>query len=176
MVSVLCDADFFDGSYQHLAEARQACDLPLLCKEFIIDEIQLDCARAYGADAVLLIARCGTMDKLALLQQAALERGLLPLVEIATLEESRWVRELQCPIVGVNARDLDTLQVDPGQATEVLASLPRGCARVHLSGLKTAADVSRISQLGADAALIGEILMRQDDPESLLVSLVAAAK
>ena len=87
-VSVLCDCPFFGGSYEHLAVAKQACSLPILCKEFVIDEIQLDWARAFGADLVLIIARCVTRDALARLYNAALERGLLPLVEIATVDEA----------------------------------------------------------------------------------------
>jgi indole-3-glycerol phosphate synthase len=176
MISVLCDSAFFDGAYEHLAIARQASSLPLLCKEFIIDEVQLDWARAYGADAVLLIARCGTRDILAQLQKAAEARGLLPLVEVANPEESRWATQLGCPVIGVNARDLDTLQMDREQAANVLNSLPEDRIRIHLSGLKTPAHVSLVSQSGVDAALVGEVLMRQDDPEPLLRSLVGATQ
>ena len=175
VVSVLCDLPFFGGSYEHLAIAKQACSLPILCKEFILDEIQLDWARAYGADAVLIIARCVTRDTLARLCKAAVERELVPLVEIATQSEATWVSELDCPVVGVNARDLDTLLMDSDRASTVLECLSKSCVRVYLSGLRTPSEVIRVSKSGVDAALIGEVLMRQDDPEPLLRSLVQAA-
>ena len=92
VVSVLCDEQFFGGSYEHLAIAKQACGLPILCKEFVLDEVQLDWARAFGADAVLLIARCMSRDELERLHLAAIERGLVPLVEVATLDEATALR------------------------------------------------------------------------------------
>jgi indole-3-glycerol phosphate synthase len=176
MVSVLCDFQFFGGSYDHLTSVRQACNLPVLCKEFVVDEIQLDWARAYGADAVLLIARCVTRDSFERLYKAAIDRGLLPLVEIASLDEAKWVGQLDVGTIGVNARDLDTLQLDPERASNVLASLPNSRVRIHLSGLKAPHDVVQVSQSGVDAALIGEVLMLQDDPEPLLSSFVKAAR
>ena len=176
MISVLCDHEFFGGSYADMSEARGACNLPILCKEFVIDELQLDWARAFGADAVLLIARCMTFDALALLYQAALARDLVPLVEVATLEEAQKVRDLGCDVIGVNARDLDTLELNPGRAKQILATLPNHRTRLHLSGLKTPSDVELVSRADVDGALIGEILMRQDDPEPTLARLVEAAR
>ncbi len=175
VVSVLCDAPFFGGSYEHLAVAKQACKLPILCKEFILDEVQLDWARAFGADMVLIIARCLTRFALQRLHQAAIDRGLLPLVEVATLDEANWVQDLDCAMVGVNARDLDSLQMDSGLAQVVLDRVGRSRIRVRLSGLKTPDDVLAVARSGVDAALIGEVLMRQPDPEPLLRSLVQAA-
>lgn len=176
MVSVLCDARFFDGSYAHLAEARGAVALPLLCKEFVIDEVQLDAARAFGADAVLIIVRCLAPARVAALVAAARERELVPLVEVATEEEARVAIDAGAELVGVNARDLDTLAMDLGRAERVLAGLPTGTARVHLSGLSRPEGVSQVAAGPADAALIGEALMRLDDPEPLLSSLVASAR
>jgi indole-3-glycerol phosphate synthase len=175
VVSVLCDRPFFGGSYEHLAIARQACSLPILCKEFVLDEVQLDWARAFGADLVLIIARCLTRSALSRLHQAAVERGLVPLVEIATLDEANWVKEQNYAMVGVNARDLDSLQMDAGRAQSVLHGVGGSRIRVHLSGLKTADDVAAVARSGVDAALIGESLMRQADPEPFLRSLVQAA-
>ncbi len=176
VVSVLCDAQFFGGSYEHLAIAKRACRLPILCKEFVIDEVQLDWARAYGADAVLLIARGLSRDELQRLHLAAIERGLLPLVEVATLDEAEWVNELGCSTIGVNARDLDTLVIDTDRASSILESLPTSRVRVHLSGMKTPSDVANLSKFGLDAVLIGEALMRQSDPEPLLRSIVQMAE
>jgi indole-3-glycerol phosphate synthase len=175
MVSVLCDATFFDGSFEHLAEARAACDLPLLCKEFVIDEVQIDAARAWGADAVLLIARCVPPEQLERLMRHAVASGLSPLLEIASEAEAKLVAPLGAKLVGVNARDLDTLELDLARAERVLAALPRSVAAVHLSGVATPDQVRHIAASRADAALVGEALMRRDDPEPLLRELRAAA-
>jgi indole-3-glycerol phosphate synthase len=175
MVSVLCDQSFFDGSFTHLAEARAACDLPLLCKEFVIDEAQLDAAVAYGADAVLLIVRCLTPARLGELTRAARERRLEPFVEVVTDEESRWAVDAGATLIGVNARDLDTLEMDPERPARMLGALPSSATRVHLSGIAQPEDVRRVSASPADAALIGEALMREADPRARLRSLVSAA-
>jgi indole-3-glycerol phosphate synthase len=176
MLSVLCDGHFFEGDYQHLAEARGATTLPLLCKEFVIDECQLDAARAFGADAVLLIVRCLAPARVSELVSGALARGLLPFVEVATEEELAVALAARAELVGVNARDLDTLVMDAARAARVLAAIPEQVVRVHLSGLSQPEDVRRIRESGADAALVGEALMRQDDPEPLLRSLAEAAR
>lgn len=175
LISVLCDAHFFGGDYEDLRAARQGTQLPLLCKEFIIDEVQLDCARAFGATAALLIVRCLDRKSLKRLHQASLDRGLLPLVEVATLEEAEMALEVGAGTIGVNARDLDTLQMQPERAQGVLAALPMHITKLHLSGVKTPADIRELLASPADGALIGETLMRKDDPEPTLRSLVAAA-
>jgi indole-3-glycerol phosphate synthase len=175
VVSVLCDEQFFGGTYEHLAIAKQACGLPILCKEFVLDEVQLDWARAFGADAVLLIARCMSREDLDKMYRAAVERQLMPLVEIATPDEASWVSDLGCSTIGVNARDLDTLTIDADRASSILESLPKSRVRVHLSGVKIPSEVARLSEMGVDAVLIGEALMRQNDPEPLLRSIVQMA-
>ena len=174
MLSVLCDTRFFDGSYEHLAAARAATALPVLCKEFVIDEVQLDVARAFGADAVLLIVRCLTCDRVGPLVQAARDRELEPFVEIVDETEGRLAVDSGATLIGVNARDLDTLGMDAARAARTLASLPPEVTSVHLSGLHSPAAVEEVAAGPAHAALIGEVLMRQDDPEALLRSLVAA--
>lgn len=176
MVSVLCDARFFDGSYAHLAEARGAVALPLLCKEFVIDEVQLDAARAFGASLVLLIVRCLDDQKLAELAQAARDRDLVPLFEVADSAELARALTLGADHIGVNARDLDTLAMDAGRAETVLAEMPESVVRGHFSGIKTAASVDELRRGPADLALIGECLMRQDDPSALLSSFAQAAR
>lgn len=175
MLSVLCDERYFDGGFAHLAEAREACGLPLLCKEFVIDEVQLDAARSYGADAVLIIVRCLAPERVAPLVRAARERELEPFVEIATEAEIGLALDAGATLVGVNARDLDTLAMDAERAARMLRALPPEVVGVHLSGLKTPDAVRAVARGPAHAALIGETLMRQDDPEPLLRSLVAAA-
>lgn len=174
MISVLCDATFFAGSHQHLAEARSATSLPILCKDFVIDEVQLDVALAHGADAVLLIARCLEPARLRALAKGARERGLEVLAEVHAPSEVPVVLDAGATLVGVNARDLDTLEMRAEQARRILAELPEGVTRVHLSGLSNEEQVQAVASSGADAALIGECLMRQDDPTALLQRLVAA--
>lgn len=175
MLSVLCDAHFFDGAYEHLQEARAATSLPLLCKEFVVDEAQLDAARAFGADAVLLIVRCLTPERTAALIRAARERDLVPFVEVASEQELGTALEAGAQLIGVNARDLDTLVMDAERAARVLSAIPAQVTRAHLSGLSRPEDVLRIKAAGADAALVGEALMRADDPAPLLRALVDAA-
>ena len=176
MLSILCDSHFFDGDYQHLVEARAVTTLPLLCKEFVIDEIQLDAARAYGADAVLLIVRCLSPARTVELIRRARARDLVPFVEVATEQELAIALDAGAELIGVNARDLDTLVMDAARAARVLAAIPSHVVRAHLSGLSKPEDVTRIRESGADAALVGEALMRQDDPEPLLRSLAEAAR
>ncbi len=176
LISVLCDEQFFDGSYAHLTEARQACSLPILCKEFVLDEVQLDRAVAFGADAVLLIVRCLTDEELQRLLRAATERSLTALVEVHTPSESERALRAGSRVVGVNARDLNTLEMDAERARRILDELPQEVTAVHLSGIKSPEDVRATRDGRADAALIGETLMRQDDPSELLSDLVAAAR
>jgi indole-3-glycerol phosphate synthase len=176
MVSVLCDHKYFDGAYPHLARARAATSLPILCKEFVIDEVQLDLARAYGADAVLLIVRCVSPQRLSELLAAAAARGLAVLTEVYTPEEVPVALDAGAEVIGVNARDLQTLVLDRGRAVKTLAALPERCVRLHLSGLRDERQVAEVADSRADAALIGECLMREDDPVPLLARLVQAAQ
>lgn len=174
MMSVLCDHSFFGGAYEDLARARSATRLPLLCKEFVIDEIQLDAARAYGADAILLIVRCLSPAALTRLAQGARDRDLLPLVEAHGESEAQTALDSGASLIGVNARDLDSLQMDTDGAAAALKKLPPSVTRLHLSGVKTCTDVASIAKSGVDGALVGECLMRQEDPEPLLHALIEA--
>jgi indole-3-glycerol phosphate synthase len=149
--------------------------VPLLCKEFVVDEAQLDAARAYGADLVLLIVRCLTPERLGVLVAETRARQMVPFVEVHTAEESRHALDVGADLIGVNARDLDTLQMDVEGAARILSALPPSVTRARLSGLATTADVRRVAGTTVDAALVGEALMRQDDPEPLLKEWVAAA-
>ncbi len=180
MVSVLVDGPFFGGSWTDLSACRRALDaaglqVPLLAKEFVIDERQVQEASDRGADAVLLIARIVDAPTLARLAAAARQEGIEPLVEVATEDELDAALAAAARIIGVNARDLDTLAIDTERAARVLARIPPSTVAVHLSGLKTADDVTQVAHGRADAALIGEALMRQDNPAALLAQLVAAA-
>jgi len=180
MVSILCDGPDFDGSWAHLAACRRVLDdaglkVPLLAKEFVIGERQIEEARDRGADAVLLIARIVDPPTLTRLAAVAREEGIEPFVEVATEAELDAALAATARIIGVNARDLDTLAMDAERAARVLARIPPSTVAVHLSGLKTAADVAQVARGRADAALVGEALMRQDNPTALLAELVVAA-
>jgi indole-3-glycerol phosphate synthase len=179
MVSVLCDGPFFDGSWEHLAAARARLDaagraVPLLAKEFVLDERQIGEARDRGADAVLLIARIVDAPLLARLCGAAREEGLEPLVEVTDERELEAGLRAGARVVGVNVRDLDTLAMDAARAARVLDAIPADVVAVHLSGLREPADVARVARSRADAALIGEALMRDDDPRARLRAMVDA--
>jgi indole-3-glycerol phosphate synthase len=177
MISVLADAPFFDGSWDHVAEARRAVDelgVPILAKEFVIDERQLEVAAAAGADAILLIARIVDRETLRRLFARATALGLEPLVEVVSTQEVDAALHAGARVIGVNARDLDTLVMDAARAATVLAAIPDDRIAVHLSGLRSPADVAEVAGRAVDAALMGEALMRVDDPTELLRAMVAA--
>jgi indole-3-glycerol phosphate synthase len=180
MISVLCDRPFFDGSYADLLAARQALDLtghdvPLLAKEFVLDPSQIACAAAHGADSVLLIVRLLDQATLGSLVASARAAGLEPLVEVVSDAELGMALEANARLVGVNARDLDTLGMDAAHASRIVAAIPRDRVALHLSGIRDEATVTDVARGRADAALLGEALMREDDPRPLLRRLVRAA-
>jgi indole-3-glycerol phosphate synthase len=174
-VSCLTDGPFFGGSIAHLREVRAACDLPVLRKEFVIDEVQVVEARAAGADAVLLIAEA--LEPPVMADLAATARGLGMDVLAEAHSEAMLERAIACgaPLVGINNRDLATFTVDL-QATERLAPRVREAGRVVVaeSGIKTAADVSRLLGCGCDAVLVGEGLLRSGDVPGTLAEFKAA--
>ena len=181
MVSILCDGPFFGGSWDDVVEVRKALaaagsSIPVLAKEFVIDERQLREASACGADAVLLIARILDEGRLARLLEQASSLGLESLVEVVTEEELGWAVAAGATIIGVNARDLDTLVMDRARAARVLAAIPEGAIPLYLSGLRGPEDVRLVAATRAHGALVGETLMRQDDPLPLLTELVMAAR
>ena len=180
MVSVLCDGRYFDGAWEHLVAVRDALDhagrsVPLLAKEFVIDEAQVAEARDRGADSVLLIARIVDAPRLAELVRRARAEGLEPLVEVIDEREVQAALAAEARIIGINARDLDTLAMDPARVARVCSAIPPEAITVHFSGLSEARDVAQVARGRADAALIGEALMREDDPRSKLRAMVAAA-
>ena len=179
MVSVLCDTTYFGGAWRHLAAARKGLDdaahsVPLLAKEFVIDEQQVFEARHHGADAVLLIARIVGRERLSSLARAARAEGIEPLVEVVNEEELEGALAASARIVGVNARDLDTLVMDRARAARILEAIPSDVIAVHLSGLRDPTAVAEVARSRADAALIGEALMREDDPRAALRAMVTA--
>lgn len=181
LVSVLTDGPYFGGSYDDVARARDVLvadgrDCLVLAKEFVIDPLQVRAARAFGADAVLLVVRLVDDPTLRALVTTARAEGLSALVEITDESELSRAEKAGATTIGVNARDLDTLVMDAARARRVLARIPRDVRAVHLSGLKDPASVTTVAEGRADAALLGEALMREPDPTLLLARLVAAAR
>ncbi|HEU4723790.1 MAG TPA: indole-3-glycerol phosphate synthase TrpC [Candidatus Eisenbacteria bacterium] len=172
-ISVLTEPNRFRGSIEDLARVRDRVALPVLLKDFVVDERQLYEARARGADAALLIV--GLLDVRQLADYAALcmGLGLDPLVEIH--EASELDRALSVPgAIGVNNRDLRTLAVRRGHAEALLERIPSDRVRVAESGYRTREEIVRLEELGADAVLIGETLLRQGDVRAGFTALFGA--
>lgn len=171
-ISVLTEPGFFDGSLAHLEAIRDVVKVPLLRKDFIVDEYQLLEARAAGADAVLLIVAALSDRDLANLARAAADLGLAALVEVHDVRECARALAMGAAIIGVNNRHLRTLQVDLDASREVAAMLPAGTIGISESGLKSAADLQAMTALGYRAFLMGERFMIEPDPGAALAGLI----
>lgn len=169
-VSVLVDGPSFGGSYGLLAQVRARVPCPVLAKGFFVHESQLRAARAAGADAVLLMAAVLPPSSLARLRAAASALGMAALVEAHDAAELAEVLASSAPVVGVNSRDLATLQISLPRARQLLATVPPERVRVAESGLHTAADVAAVREV-ADAVLIGTALVRAEDPVAAICAL-----
>jgi indole-3-glycerol phosphate synthase len=170
-VSVLTSGFGFRGSVLDLEEARTACALPLLCKDFISLEYQVLEARAFGASAFLLIAEALGREELAGLIARGREVGMDALVEAHTAGGVDRAVDAGAGIIGINNRDLATLDVDISTTEELRGLIPPGCLVVSESGIRTADDVERMASAGVDALLIGEALMRAPEPGTRLEEL-----
>ena len=165
-LSVLTDAPYFQGHEEYLADARRACDLPVLRKDFMVDPWQVAEARAIGADAVLIIVAALDDGAMAEIEAAAIERGMDVLVEVHDEAEMARASRLQSRLIGVNNRDLKTFRTDLAN-TELLAPLaPEGSLLVGESGINSHADCERLARSGVRCFLVGESLMRQADLEA----------
>lgn len=173
-ISVLTEPSFFDGSLAHLEAVRRAVSIPLLRKDFIIDDYQLLEARAAGADAILLIVAALTDRDLVALSKSAQTLGLAALVEVHTEDECRRAIDAGAAIIGVNNRNLRTLQVDLDASRAIAGLLPPGVIGISESGLKTPADLHRMRALGYRAFLMGERFMIEPDPGAALSGLIAS--
>ena len=162
-VSVLTDARYFHGSLDDLVQVRRAVPVPVLRKEFIVDEYQLWEAREAGADAVLLIVAALEDAVLRDLLGAAKGAGLATLVEVHTVAELDRALRLGAPVIGINNRDLQTLTTTLAPSLALLPQIPPGPIAVSESGLRTGADVAQVVAAGAHAVLVGETLLRADD-------------
>ena len=172
-LSVLTDVDFFQGSDAYLMEARAACSLPVIRKDFVIDPYQVYEARAIGADCILLIAACLDDVRLQDLSALAAELGMDVLVEVHDEEELRRALRVPGRLIGINNRDLRTFQVSLETTIRLLDDIPAERILVTESGILTRDDVVRMRGHGVSAFLVGEAFMRAEDPGAALAELFA---
>ena len=170
-ISVVTEQDNFGGDPGWLPRIRAMSGLPVLMKDFIIAERQLDFATSLGADAVLLIVRALPEKDLARLRAGARERGLAVVVEAHGAVEIRQAAALAPEVLGVNARDLTSFQTDLGALEAMAKEIPPGPVRLAESGIRTRADIERLATAGFEAFLVGETLLRAEDPEDELRGL-----
>lgn len=163
-ISILTDSTFFGGSLEDLLMARACTALPLLRKEFILDPYQILEARAYGADAILLIAALLEGDKIAELSGIARELGLEVLVEVHSGEELDRCPAGSADLIGVNNRNLKTFEVSLQTSRDLIGSIPKNVLAVSESGLGSAGDLMELSNLGYRGFLMGESFMKESDP------------
>jgi len=172
-LSVLTDRDYFQGAPEHLSAARAACALPVLRKDFIVDEYQVVESRALGADCILLIVAALDDDRLAALEAAARELGIAVLAEVHDAAELERALRLATPLIGINNRNLRTFDVALETTLSLLPRVPEGRVVVTESGILARGDVSRMRVAGVHAFLVGEAFMRAADPGAALRALFA---
>jgi indole-3-glycerol phosphate synthase len=165
-ISVLTEPDFFGGSLEHLKVVRSAVDVPVLCKDFIIDQIQLAAARGAGADAVLLIAAILDDDDLLAFNEQAELLGMDVVIEVHDEVELRRALDIEPEIIGINNRDLTQMRTDKTITAQLRPLIPRGRTVISESGIDSRADVDELARLGVDGALVGESLLRASDLEA----------
>jgi indole-3-glycerol phosphate synthase len=175
-ISVLTEPTFFDGTLEHLRQVRRAVQIPVLRKDFIVSRYQVVEAAAAGADAVLLIVAALDDGQLRALAGAVRECGIDALVEVHDRMELDRALAVAAEIVGVNSRNLRTLEVSPGVLDDLGPSLPAEVTAVAESGLTTARDLQRLQAIRYDAFLIGERFMTAEEPGQALADLKAQAE
>ncbi|MGI9102058.1 MAG: indole-3-glycerol phosphate synthase TrpC [Terriglobales bacterium] len=175
-LSVLTDEEYFQGSISNLDEAWASCELPLLRKDFLVDEFQLLESRAHHADAVLLIVAALSDADLRRLHAVAREFSLDVLCEVHDEAELGRALDLGAEMIGVNNRDLRTFQVDLGTALRLVRNIPPGLVKVAESGIQGGADLRRLRDAGYDAFLVGESLMRAEFPGEALKQLLVDSR
>jgi indole-3-glycerol phosphate synthase len=165
-LSVLTDAPYFQGHEDYLMDARAACTLPVLRKDFMVDPWQVAEARAIGADAILIIVAALEDVLMAEIEAAAFERGMDVLVEVHDEAEMDRAARLKSRLIGVNNRDLKTFRTDLGTTERLVPLAPEGALLVGESGINSHADCRRLAEAGVRCFLVGESLMRQGDVEA----------
>jgi indole-3-glycerol phosphate synthase len=174
VISVLTEQRRFGGSLEDLAAVRRAVQVPVLRKDFIVSSYQLWEARAYGADVVLLIVAALEQSALVSLVERAQSIGMLPLVEVHADEELERAIDAGATVVGVNARNLGTLEVDRSVFTRLAPRVPDGVVKIAESGVRGPHDLLQYAAAGADAVLVGESLVTGKDPRAAVADLVTA--
>jgi indole-3-glycerol phosphate synthase len=172
-ISVLTDERFFQGSLQYLVDIKSAVALPVLRKDFVVDEYQIYESRAAGADAILLIVAALTDDELSRFHGLAASLGMGCLVEVHDAEEMDRADAIGAKVIGVNNRDLQTFNVDISTSAEMFPRAPKGAILVSESGITSREDMTFLAKCGAHAVLIGESLMRSGDIGAKLRGLAA---
>jgi len=172
-LSVLTDVDYFQGCNDYLQQARAACSIPVLRKDFTIDPYQIYEARAIGADAILLIVACLELNQMKELESCAHELGLDVLVEVHNAEELDQALELNTPLLGINNRNLKTFEVTLQTTLSLLSSVPSNKTLVTESGILNRADVQLMRDNKVNAFLVGEAFMRSPNPGAALSDLFA---
>ena len=172
-LSVLTDKDFFQGSPDYLLEAKAACSLPVLRKDFMIDPYQVYEAGAWGADCILLIVAALSDSQMAELEACAFELGMNVLVEVHNAEELERALALKTSLLGINNRDLRTFKTSIQNTIDLLPGLPKDKLVVTESGILQKEDVQKMRQAGVNAFLIGEAFMRAKEPGEELAKLFA---
>jgi len=172
-ISVLTDEKYFQGSLADLANVSAAVSIPVLRKDFIIDEKQIEEARLFGASAVLLIARILSPDRLKELLAFARDLGMDSLVEIHNRAEAETAVNAGAEIIGINTRDLDTFEIHNDLVAEIAPFIPAGCVRVAESGIDSASDLKNMAAI-SDAALIGSYFMKSPDINASFVNITAS--
>jgi len=172
-LSVLTEEEFFQGSARDLEAARSAVRLAVLRKDFTLEEIHVVEAAAMGADAILLIAAILSADELRRLREAAASYGMAALVEIHQEDELAPALDSGAEIIGVNNRNLHSFEVDLETSLRLAEKIPPGVARVSESGIQSASDIERLRAAGYQAFLVGEHLMRAEDPAAALRALLS---
>lgn len=175
-ISVLTEGRRFGGSLRDLTDVRTAVDLPVLRKDFIADPYQVFEARAADADLVLLIVAALEQPVLHELHDLILQLGMTPLVETHSADEVERALDVGAQVVGVNARDLSTFELDRDLFGTLADGIPSGVVRVAESAVKVPADVAHYRAAGADVVLIGEALVTGDDPVATLASFLEAGR
>ena len=173
-LSVLTDREFFGGSPEDLAAARSVVNLPVLRKDFTVDERDICDARIMGADAVLLIAAVLSDEELKRFHVLATELDLAAIVEVHDEAEVKRALVVHANMLGVNQRDLRTFEVDPGRALRLARTIPSGMLKIAESGIGGPDDLKRLADAGYDAALLGEHLVTAPDPAEALRELRGA--
>jgi indole-3-glycerol phosphate synthase len=173
-LSVLTEPEFFGGSLEHLQAVREAVGLPLLCKDFVVDPVQIFAARAMGADAVLLIVAILDDGELDHFQYQAGQLGMRAIVEVHTEEDVERALRTGASMIGINNRDLTRMKTDGATTGRLRPLIPKGHTVISESGIETRADIDALLGIGVDAALVGEALLRAPDLEAKVRELSGA--